>query len=136
MKHEFHEDISIDLTPLIDVVFMLSIFFIMTATFSKPVIDVILPSSKTAEKVEQVTKEVAVSVTSKGEIYYNNKLISENELVEILQAEVNGILNMFIDKTAPFEVFVRMADIAREKNNGRFVISTDVTARETNDNGK
>lgn len=136
MKHEFHEDISIDLTPLIDVVFMLLIFFIMTATFSKPVIDVILPSSKTAEKVEQVTKEVAVSVTSKGEIYYNNKLISENELVEILQAEGNGILNMFIDKTAPFEVFVRMADIAREKNNGRFVISTDVTARETNDNGK
>lgn len=136
MKHEFHEDISIDLTPLIDVVFMLLIFFIMTATFSKPVIDVILPSSKTAEKVEQVTKEVAVSVTSKGEIYYNNKLVSENELVEILQAEGNSILNMFIDKTAPFEVFVRMADIAREKNNGRFVISTDVTARETNDNSK
>lgn len=136
MKHEFHEDISIDLTPLIDVVFMLLIFFIMTATFSKPVIDVILPSSKTAEKVEQVTKEVAVSVTSKGEIYYNNKLISENELVEILQAEGNSILNMFIDKTAPFEIFVRMADIAREKNNGRFVISTDITARETNDNGK
>lgn len=136
MKHEFHEDISIDLTPLIDVVFMLLIFFIMTATFSKPVIDVILPSSKTAEKVEQITKEVAVSVTSKGEIYYNNKLISENELVEILQAEGNSILNMFIDKTAPFEVFVRMADIAREKNNGRFVISTDVTARETNDNAK
>lgn len=136
MKHDFHEEISIDLTPLIDVVFMLLIFFIMTATFSKPVIDVILPSSKTAEKVEHVTKEVAVSVTEKGEIFYNNKLITEDELIGILQSENNSLLNMFIDKKAPFEVFVRMADIAREKNNGRFVISTDVLAREKNDNNK
>ena len=50
MKFDFDEDINIDLTPLIDVIFMLLIFFIMTTTFSKPVIDIMLPASKTAEK--------------------------------------------------------------------------------------
>ena len=37
-----NDDISLDITPLIDVIFMLLIFFIMTTTFSKPVLDIIL----------------------------------------------------------------------------------------------
>ena len=40
--HDFDEDASIDLTPVIDVIFMLLIFFIMTTTFSKPVLDIVL----------------------------------------------------------------------------------------------
>ena len=47
--HDFDEDASIDLTPVIDVIFMLLIFFIMTTTFSKPVLDIVLPASETAE---------------------------------------------------------------------------------------
>ena len=43
--HDFDEDASIDLTPVIDVIFMLLIFFIMTTTFSKPVLDIVLPAS-------------------------------------------------------------------------------------------
>ena len=48
--HDFDEDASIDLTPVIDVIFMLLIFFIMTTTFSKPVLDIVLPASETAEE--------------------------------------------------------------------------------------
>ena len=46
--HDFDEDASIDLTPVIDVIFMLLIFFIMTTTFSKPVLDIVLPASETS----------------------------------------------------------------------------------------
>ena len=48
--HDFDEDASIDLTPVIDVIFMLLIFFIMTTTFSKPVLD------------QQLTKEALAAV--------------------------------------------------------------------------
>ena len=48
--HDFDEDASIDLTPVIDVIFMLLIFFIMTTTFSKPVLDIVLPASETSEE--------------------------------------------------------------------------------------
>ena len=63
MKFDIDEEINIDLTPLIDVVFMLLIFFIMTTTFSKPVLDVILPASKMAEGKETQTQEILISVT-------------------------------------------------------------------------
>ena len=47
MFDELEEEPRVDLTPLIDVIFMLVIFFVMTMTFSKPVLDVVLPAAKT-----------------------------------------------------------------------------------------
>ena len=85
MKFDFDEDINIDLTPLIDVIFMLLIFFIMTTTFSKPVIDIMLPASKTAEKAGSETKEIVITVSNKGDIYYGENIISANELEKILK---------------------------------------------------
>ena len=40
--------LHVDLTPLIDVIFMLVIFFILTMSFTSPVIDLTLPNSKAA----------------------------------------------------------------------------------------
>lgn len=129
MKFDFDEDINIDLTPLIDVIFMLLIFFIMTTTFSKPVIDVLLPASTTAEKAEDKTKEIAITVSNKGDIYYNDKLITVSELETILKNNPDKILNMFIDKTAPFQSFVHIVDVAKKEREGRFIISTDTAER-------
>ena len=47
---DLEEEPSIDLTPLIDTIFMLLIFFIMTTTFSRPVLDIVLPASSEAHK--------------------------------------------------------------------------------------
>ena len=130
MKFDFDEDINIDLTPLIDVIFMLLIFFIMTTTFSKPVIDIMLPASKTAEKAGSETKEIVITVSNKGDIYYDKNIISANELEKILKDNPDKILNMFIDKTAPFQSFVHIVDIAKKEREGRFIISTDIAERQ------
>lgn len=126
MKFDIDEEINIDLTPLIDVVFMLLIFFIMTTTFSKPVQDVILPASKTAEGKETQTQEILISVTKDGKVYYNNTLIKEEEIKSILDANTDKMLNLYIDKSAPFQSFVNIIDIAKKERNGKFIISTDV----------
>ncbi len=126
MKFDIDEEINIDLTPLIDVVFMLLIFFIMTTTFSKPVLDVILPASKTAESKESQTQEILISVTKDGKVYYNNTLIKEEEIKSILDANTDKMLNLYIDKSAPFQSFVNIIDIAKKERNGKFIISTDV----------
>ena len=60
--NDFDEDASIDLTPVIDVIFMLLIFFIMTTTFSKPVLDIVLPASETAEEPSRKNAELLISV--------------------------------------------------------------------------
>ncbi len=126
MKFDMDEEINIDLTPLIDVVFMLLIFFIMTTTFSKPVLDVLLPTSKMAESKESQTKELLISVTKDGSIYFNNTLIQESELKGILDKNQDKMLNLYIDKSAPFQSFVNIVDIAKKERNGKFIISTDV----------
>ncbi len=45
------EEPQIDLTPLIDCLFTLIIFFVLTMSFSRPVLEVILPESQTARKL-------------------------------------------------------------------------------------
>ncbi len=118
------EDISIDLTPLIDVVFMLLIFFIMTTTFSKPVLELILPESENAEQQNKKEAEILISITKDGKIFYKNAVIDKVGLIDLLN-ENPALLNVFVDKDAPFESFVNIVDIAKKEREGRFVISTE-----------
>jgi len=118
------EDISIDLTPLIDVIFMLLIFFIMTTTFSKPVLEVLLPESENAEKQNKKEAEILISVTKEGKTFYKDMPINKQQLIKLLK-ERPALLNVFVDKEAPFEAFVNIVDIAKKERGGRFVISTE-----------
>ena len=118
------EDISIDLTPLIDVVFMLLIFFIMTTTFSKPVLELVLPESENAEQQNKKEAEILISITKDGKIFYKNAVIDKAGLIALLN-ENPALLNVFVDKDAPFESFVNIVDIAKKEREGRFVISTE-----------
>ena len=45
----FEDEPQIDLTPLIDCLFMLIIFFVLTMSFSRPVLEIILPQAEHAE---------------------------------------------------------------------------------------
>lgn len=121
---DFDEDAGIDLTPVIDVVFMLLIFFIMTTTFSKPVLDIVLPVSETAELPAERMPELVISVTAEGKIFHNNAELARADLPALLDQRHGDLLNLFVDEKAPFEAFVAVVDIAKTKRGGRFVIST------------
>lgn len=118
------EDIGIDLTPLIDVVFMLLIFFIMTTTFSRPALDIVLPKSETAEQRADRNRALVISIKADGSLYHNDRSIGLSELAAILETESEALLDLHVDEKAPFEAFVKLVDIAKEKRGGRFVIST------------
>ena len=118
------DDVSIDLTPLIDVVFMLLIFFIMTTTFSKPVLDIILPVSETAEQPAERVPELVISINGEGKIFHADTELSRQDLPALLDSREGDLLNLFVDEKAPFEAFVAIVDIAKTKRGGRFVIST------------
>ena len=50
----------LDLTPMIDVIFLLLIFFMLTSIYSKPVIPLNLPEGASAEKEERESLEIAI----------------------------------------------------------------------------
>lgn len=119
------DDLSLDLTPLIDVIFMLVIFFVLTTTFSKPVIDMILPKS-TSAVVDTNHKYISIVIDKVGDYYFDNKKISLSEIRALLDEKNELPLNIVADQDAPFKSFVGIVDIAKIKRKGRFVISTDL----------
>ena len=117
------EEPSIDLTPLIDTIFMLLIFFIMTTTFSRPVLDIILPASSEAEASAEKREQV-ISIKADGSLHYEGRMIDRSEVDAILAERPEALLNLYVDQKAPFEAFVEVVDIAKGRKGGRFVIST------------
>lgn len=117
------EEPQIDLTPLIDCLFMLIIFFVMTMSFSRPVLEIILPESRFAA-VKKADKQISVFVRSDGSYWMDNRTVSLIEIEKRLQATPQNVLNIHMDQQARFDAFVALVDIAKEKNGGRFVIST------------
>lgn len=82
MKKRFEKTAQVDLIPMIDVVFQLILFFLVSTTFAMlPAISVNLPSSETAEGAQ--VKPLTITAESNGNLWLNEKQMS---LAEIEQA--------------------------------------------------
>ena len=87
-QKEEKELISINITPLIDIVFLLLVFFMLATSFiQKSTIEVNLSSGKTID-IETQKNTVILILNKKGLIYLNNKLINtssiRNEVTKII----------------------------------------------------
>lgn len=77
------EDVELDMTPMLDVVFILLIFFIVTAVFVKePGAEIVRPETVTQER-ERPT--ILVAVNSDGEIYVDGDVYEQNQLRSVLE---------------------------------------------------
>ena len=119
----FEEEPQIDLTPLIDCLFMLIIFFVLTMSFSRPVLEIILPEAENAEEHAE-RRELVLSVKADGSLWLGEEKTDLRGLAAALDADPENLLNIFMDEKAPFASFVSVLDLAKVKRSGRFVIST------------
>ena len=107
---------EINMTPMLDVVFIMLIFFIVTASFVKEAgIDVNRPEAATAVKKERAN--ILVAISDKGEIWINKRRIDERAVqanIERLHAEnPQGTVVIQADKKATTEVLIKVMDAAR-----------------------
>ena len=83
------DEADINLTPMLDVVFIMLIFFIVTATFIKQTgVQVTKPDAETAEK--KPTISMLIAVNPNGEIWIDKKRVETGALrshIERLHAE-------------------------------------------------
>ncbi len=110
------EDTAIDMTPMLDIVFIMLIFFIVTATFVKESgIDVTRPDAETAVKQSRVGILIAISDTN--EVWINRRrvdLAAVRANVERLHAEnPQGGAVIQADKNAQTGVLVEIMDQVR-----------------------
>lgn len=107
---------SINLTPLIDMVFILLIFFLVTASFTKESgIDVDRPTAQTAVREEQGS--MIIGINKDGEIWIDNQKIglrSVRAQVEHLQAQnPEGTVIILADKNSRTGLTVAVLDQVR-----------------------
>ncbi|MCX2980560.1 biopolymer transporter ExbD [Halieaceae bacterium IMCC14734] len=110
------EESSIDITPMLDVVFIMLIFFIVTATFIKEAgIDVDKPSAATA--VLQEKASILVAIDADNNVWINRRQVdirSVRSIVERLHAEnPKGTLVIQADKESKNDTLVQVMDASR-----------------------
>ncbi len=107
---------EINMTPMLDVVFIMLIFFIVTASFVKEAgIDVNRPEAATAVKKERANILVAISDT--GETWINKRQIDVRAVqanIERLKAEnPQGSVVIQADKKATTDMLIKVMDASR-----------------------
>lgn len=116
-------DADIDLTPLIDVVFMLLLFFILAATFNQPVMQVALPSARTAERVPDDPARLVLSIDAAGQLHHLDAPISVEDVPALLAAGAEGPVELRVDRAAPFDAFIGAMDPLREAGRNDVLIT-------------
>ncbi|MDR3135369.1 MAG: biopolymer transporter ExbD [Deltaproteobacteria bacterium] len=120
---------SLDMTSLIDVVFLLLAFFILAATFAVPAMDVRLATAKNAEGAKPDDRSLTISVDSEGNIYRGHQAIEPGELKGIIaQHPIQAPIYFNVDREAPFGAFLAVLDEAKGQRRERFMINAQAKA--------
>ena len=111
------EEAEINITPMLDVVFIMLIFFIVTASFVKESgLDVNRPDAPTAVKKENAN--ILVAIGASNEIWINRRRIDPRAVranIERMHAEnPEGAVIIQADKKAFTETLVLVMDSARQ----------------------
>jgi len=120
------EPFRLDLVPMINIVFLLLIFFMLTSTAIKSSQEVDLPEAVTSELTSE--RNVLIIITSKGQVEYEDKPISLDALLPLLEGELyereKRIVEIQADKAVEFELFGNVIDIAKQAGAVDFVLAT------------
>ena len=117
----------ISVTPLIDVMFLLLIFFMISTTFlSTPAIKLELPKAKHADSVRQ--KPLVVHVNSSGSIFLNDEPVDVALLAAALgmrlQESTEKVVVLKADSRVSHGAVVEVMDILKGAGVKRLVVST------------
>jgi len=120
-RPERRDEVDLDLTPLIDVVLLLLIFFMVSTTFEhNSEINITLPSSSKEVK-EAKPDAVNVGLDAQGNVYINDKSLVNAQLETIKAALSDALVGLdeppviiSADSNATHQSVVRVMDAARQ----------------------
>ena len=136
------DDLDINITPLIDVVFLLLIFFMVSTTFDRESeLGIELPeSSAAAEPTRKGFLEV--SVDGKGRYYVDGRPLVNTQIGTLIQAMQQRVKELgenppvvvSADGNAPYQAVMAVMDAAQQNVLTRLRFATRITPSESNSN--
>ena len=107
---------EINVTPFVDVMLVLLVIFMVTAPMMQEGVDVNLPQAK-GKSLPSKEKRMTITITSKKEIYLNDRKVElsnlEDRLKKVFQDRVNKELFLRADEVVPYGFVVRTMAIIR-----------------------
>ncbi len=127
-------EVGVDVTPLIDIIFQLVLFFMVSTTFvTAPGLEVDLPRSS-ADTVLRDTEDVSVLVGEDGSVFVDDVAVDLKGLNAALErvaaTDVNTLVLLKADRSVSHGRVVAIMDAARSKGLTRLAIATEGEAVE------
>ena len=114
------EEVTLNLTSLIDVIFVLLLFFVVTTTFSRPSqLKIELPEASSSTPPQSEAKQLEIGISAEGQYELNAQPLISNDLAGLmsaLQRESAGDLSLPLiisaDAKTPHQAFITAMDAA------------------------
>ncbi|MCW8955698.1 MAG: biopolymer transporter ExbD [Gammaproteobacteria bacterium] len=131
LKPDRRDEIDLNLTPLIDVVFLLLIFFMVSTTFEKQArLKVVLPEAST-QATQSKGDSVVIGIDAKGQFYINDRQLVNSQLDTLKIALTKTVGNnkdipliLRADAKTPHQSVVMAMDAAAQLGLTRLSIAT------------
>ena len=135
LQHHIKEDPNLDLTSLIDVIFLLLIFFMVSTTFEKPALmKVDLPEASEVEDATETPDNLELVIDAEGRMFLNDQQLIDNKARTIRAAIEQAAgsrrdlpLILRADRETPHHFVVTSMDVAAQMGFSHLSIATDRT---------
>ena len=129
------EEAEINITPMLDMTFILLIFFIVTTSFVRPPgVDVTEPSAVTAQKLNS---SILIAVTASGQIWMNKQKVTLDQIPDLVEATraqaPNGDVVIISDENAETGLIIKV--MGQAKLGGASNIALAATQQQANGGG-
>ena len=131
---------DLNLTPLIDAVFLLLVFFMVTSVFVKATqLKIELPVAENCDQIDQ-EKKLNLLVSAEGKLEFNGQLVSLGQLSGVLENERlrsgSGTLIVTADAQTPHGFVLDAMEVAVQAGIGKIDLETGEDSREDADSGR
>jgi len=133
MQHRTKEEPNVDMTSLIDVVFLLLLFFMVSTTFERQALmKVELPEASAVEDRAEIPEGLELVIDSEGHMYLNDQRLIDSEPRTIraaMQQEAGESRDLPLilraDRQTPHHYVVTAMDVAAQLGFRNLSIATD-----------
>ena len=127
-RKSLYEEQELNMTPLIDCVFLLLIFFMVTTVFKQPYsLQVVLPEAQQGVIVEE--KKLVASITQDGRMEINRQLVTLDNLEQVLLREKEGTRSLTLvvrtDQETPHKYLLDLFEVAKRVGIEKIPLATE-----------
>jgi biopolymer transport protein ExbD len=122
---------NLSLTPLIDVVFLLLIFFLVTSEFEEEErrLDIVLPTATSATPMTSKPREIVVDIDAQGQVFLRGEPTGLDDLEQLLQTAVasnptNQTVVIRADRSTAFQPVVSVMDVCNRTGVSDYSVTT------------